>query len=231
MGGREDRLAGPARRGQPAPMARPPRRLPDLALEIEARAGGAARVAGVDEAGRGPLAGPVMAAAVILDPARVPEGLEDSKRLSPARRGALAEALRACAEVSVAEASVEEIDALNIWGATALAMARALTPLAPDLALIDGKLVPRGLCCPARAVVGGDGLSASIAAASILAKVARDRHMAALAQHDPRYGWARNKGYPTAAHHAALRQHGPTQHHRRTFAPIHRMLCPDGETG
>ena len=212
-------------------MARPLRPPPDLALEIAARAGGATRVAGVDEAGRGPLAGPVVAAAVILDPERVPEGLDDSKRLSPARREMLARALRACAEVSVAQASVEEIDALDIWGATGLAMARALAPLGADLALIDGKLVPRGLGCPGRAVVGGDGVSASIAAASILAKVARDGHMAALAQHDPRYGWARNMGYPTAAHHAALRQHGPTQHHRRSFAPIHRMLCPDGETG
>ncbi len=212
-------------------MARLPRRRPDLALETEACALGATRVAGVDEAGRGPLAGPVVAVAVILDPARVPEGLDDSKRLSAARREALARALRACAEVSVAEASVEEIDALNVWGATALAMARALAPLAPDLALIDGNLVPRGLRCPARAVVGGDGLSASIAAASILAKVARDGHMAALAQHDPRYGWARNKGYPTAAHHAALRQHGPTQHHRRSFETIRKMLCPDGEIG
>ena len=212
-------------------MARILRPRPGLALEAEARATGAARVAGVDEAGRGPLAGPVVAAAVILDLARVPEGLDDSKRLSPARREALARALRGCAEVSVAEASVAEIDALDIWGATSLAMARALGPLGADLALIDGKLVPRGLSCRARAVVGGDGLSASIAAASILAKVARDGHMAALAQHDPRYGWARNKGYPTAAHHAALRQHGPSQHHRRSFAPIHRMLCPDGETG
>ena len=211
-------------------MARLPKRLPDFSIEAEARAGGFLRVAGVDEAGRGPLAGPVVAAAVILDPENAPEGLDDSKRLSAARREVLARALRASAAVSVAAASVEEIDALNVWGATALAMARACAPLAPDLALIDGKLVPRGLPCPARALVGGDGLSASIAAASILAKVERDRHMAALAQQDPRYGWARNKGYPTAAHHAALRQHGPTQHHRFSFGPIRRMLCPDGET-
>ena len=211
---------------------RPPRResrpAPDLSLEAAA---GVRRVAGVDEAGRGPLAGPVVAAAVILDPGDVPEGLDDSKRLTPARREALAAELRRRAAVSVASASVEEIDSLNIWGATALAMRRALEPLAPDLALIDGRLIPPGLACPARAVVGGDGLSASIAAASILAKVTRDRHMATLAQHDPRFGWAANKGYPTAAHHAALRTHGPTQHHRRSFAPIHRMLCPDGESG
>ena len=201
---------------------RPP---PDLTLEREAWAAGAARVAGVDEVGRGPLAGPVLAAAVILDPARVPDGLADSKRLSPARREALALALRGCAEVSVAEASVEEIDALNVWGATALAMARALAPLAPDLALIDGALVPWGLACPARAVVGGDGRSASIAAASIAAKVARDALMDALAQAEPRYGWAANKGYPTAAHRAALARHGPTRHHRHSFRPIRDMLC------
>ena len=204
---------------------------PDLALEAAAAASGARRVAGVDEAGRGPLAGPVVAAAVIFDPARVPEGLDDSKRLSPARREALARALAAEAQVSVALASVEEIDSLGIWGATALAMVRALAPLDPDLALIDGLHLPPGLTCPARAMVGGDGRSASIAAASIMAKVSRDRLMAALAQHEPRYGWATNMGYPTAAHHAALRQHGPTQHHRRSFAPIRQMLCPDDETG
>ena len=210
---------------------RTPRPPPDLTLERAARAAGAARVAGVDEVGRGPLAGPVMAAAVILDPARVPEGLADSKRLSPALREALAAALRACAEVSVAEASVEEIDALNVWGATALAMARAVAALAPDHALIDGALVPRGLPCPAEAVVRGDARSASIAAASIAAKVARDARMAALAQHDPRYGWATNMGYPTALHHAALRQHGITPHHRRSFRPIREMLCPDRDSG
>lgn len=209
---------------------RTPRSLPDLSLEAEAWARGLRRVAGVDEVGRGPLAGPVVAAAVILDPARAPEGLDDSKRLSPARREALALALGEAAEVRVAEASVEEIDALGIWGATALAMARAVAPLAPDLALIDGRQIPPGLACPARAVVGGDRRSASIAAASIAAKVARDALMRALAQQDPRYGWARNKGYPTALHHAALRAHGPTQHHRRSFAPVHKMLCPDGET-
>ena len=212
-----------------ASRVRSPRSAPDLALEAAAHAAGAGRVAGVDEAGRGPLAGPVVAAAVILDPEDVPEGLDDSKRLGPARREVLAAELRRRAATSVASASVEEIDALNIWGATALAMARALAPLAPDLALIDGKLVPPGLACRAQAVVGGDGLCASIAAASILAKVTRDGVMRALAQHDPRFGWATNMGYPTALHHAALRTHGPTQHHRRSFAPVRKMLCPDGE--
>ena len=202
-----------------------PRRLPDLTLEREAWARGARRVAGVDEAGRGPLAGPVVAAAAILSPERIPEGLDDSKRLPPARRESLLAALGGCAEIAVAQASVEEIDSLGIWGATALAMRRALGPLAPDLALIDGRHVPEGLSCPARAVVGGDRLSASVAAASIAAKVTRDGIMAALAQQEPRYGWAANKGYPTAAHHAALRAHGPTQHHRRSFRPIRHMLC------
>ena len=206
------------------------RPLPDLTLEAEARAGGALRIAGVDEVGRGPLAGPVVAAAVILDPERVPEGLDDSKRLAPARRELLALELRRCAEVSVAEASVAEIDSLGIWGATALAMTRALRPMEADFALVDGAMLPDGLGCLGRADVRGDGRSASIAAASVVAKVVRDGLMTALAQHDPRYGWESNKGYPTAAHHAALRHHGVTQHHRRSFRPIHMILCPDGET-
>lgn len=200
-------------------------------MEAAARADGFARVAGVDEAGRGPLAGPIVAAAVIVDPAAVPDGLDDSKRLSPARREALAEAIRGACEWHVALAGVEEVDRLNVWGATALAMTRALAPLGADLALIDGNVVPPNLSCPGRAVVGGDGLSASIAAASILAKVTRDGIMRDLAQHEPRYGWASNMGYPTAAHHAALRRHGPTQHHRRSFRPVREMLCPDDSEG
>ena len=207
---------------------RPP---PDLSLEAEAWARGMRRVAGVDEVGRGPLAGPVVAAAVILDPARVPEGLDDSKRVPAARREALAAELRACAELAVAEASVAEVDSLGIWGATALAMTRALAPLHAEFALIDGTQIPEGLSCPAMPVVRGDGRSASIAAASVAAKVVRDGLMRALAQQDPRYGWETNVGYPTAAHHAALRRHGVTQHHRRSFGPIRRMLCPEGETG
>jgi ribonuclease HII len=208
----------------------PTRALPDLTLEDDARARGAVRIAGVDEVGRGPLAGPVVAAGVILDPARVPAGLDDSKRLTPARREALAAELHRLAEVSVAQASVAEIDSLGIWGATALAMGRVLAPLRADFALVDGDRLPEGLGCPASAVVRGDGRSASIAAASVVAKVMRDGLMTALAQQDPRYGWERNKGYPTAAHHAALRHHGVTQHHRRSFRPVHQILCPDGET-
>ena len=207
-----------------------PRPTPDLALEREAWARGLARVAGVDEAGRGPLAGPVVAAAAILRPDRVPDGLDDSKRLRPARRESLLASLGECAEISVAQASVAEIDRLGIWGATALAMRRALEPLRAELALIDGVQLPDGLACPARAVVRGDRRSCSIAAASIAAKVTRDGIMAALAQQDPRYGWATNMGYPTAAHHAALRLHGVTQHHRRSFAPVRNILCPEDQT-
>lgn len=208
----------------------PRRPLPDLSLEAEAWAHGATRVAGVDEVGRGPLAGPVVAAAVILDPERVPGGLDDSKRLTAARRESLAVRLGECAAVSAAEASVAEIDSLGIGRATELAMMRALQSLRADFALVDGIRLPPGLGCPGLAVVRGDARSASIAAASVVAKVMRDGIMTALAQQHPRYGWERNKGYPTAAHHAALRHHGVTQHHRRFFRPVRMILCPDGET-
>jgi ribonuclease HII len=199
---------------------------PDLALEAAARALGFARIAGVDEAGRGPLAGPVVAAAVVLDPACVPPGLDDSKRLSPAARGRLAAAIRAAADTALGLATVAEIDALNILNATHLAMARALAalPRPPDLALIDGDRLPPGLACPARAVVRGDARAASIAAASILAKVARDGIMLDLAQQHPGYGWERNMGYPAPAHLAALARLGATPHHRRSFSPVHKIL-------
>ena len=203
---------------------------PGYAREAALAARGFAPVAGVDEAGRGPLSGPVTAAAVILDPARIPAGLDDSKRLSPARREALAAEIRAVARAwAVAEASVAEIDALNILRASHLAMCRALAalPVAPALALIDGNLLPRDLPCPGEALVGGDGLSASIAAASILAKVARDAIMVDLAQQHPGYGWDRNAGYPTADHLAALRNLGVTPHHRRSFRPVHNILYQD----
>lgn len=193
---------------------------PDLSLEAAALASGLGPVAGVDEAGRGPLAGPVVAAAVILDPARLPPGLDDSKRLGPARCAALAPAIRAAAVWGLGQASVAEIDALNILRASHLAMVRALAalPVVPGLALIDGNLLPAGLPCPGRAVVGGDRLSLSIAAASILAKAARDAIMADLDRACPGYGWARNAGYPSAAHRAALARLGPSPHHRRSFA-------------
>lgn len=182
-------------------------------------------VCGVDEAGRGPLAGPVVAAAVILDPARPIAGLNDSKKLSARRREALAVLIREQALAwAVAEASVEEIDRINILQASLLAMQRAVAALAvrPQLALIDGNRCPR-LDCPAEALVGGDGRSAPIAAASILAKTVRDEQMLALHQRFPCYDFARHKGYPTAAHLAALRQHGPCSEHRRSFAPVAQL--------
>lgn len=199
---------------------------PDFSHETAALALGHARVAGVDEAGRGPLAGPVLAAAVRLDPARVPEGLNDSKALSAAARERLYPRILAAAEVGVGEASVAEIDAMNILAAAHLAMCRALAalPLPADFALIDGNLLPKGLDCPARPLVKGDALCLSIAAASIVAKVTRDRIMVDLAQQHPGYGWEKNKGYPSAAHLSALRNLGPTPHHRRSFAPVHKIL-------
>jgi len=182
-------------------------------------------VCGVDEAGRGPLAGPVVAAAVILDPARPIAGLNDSKKLSAKRREALAVLIREQALAwAVAEASAEEIDRINILQASLLAMQRAVAALAiaPQLALIDGNRCPR-LDCPAEALVGGDGRSAPIAAASILAKTVRDELMLAMHERFPCYDFARHKGYPTAAHLAALRQHGPCSEHRRSFAPVAQL--------
>lgn len=202
---------------------------PHLEHEAALRAQGFARIAGVDEVGRGPLAGPVVAAAVVLDPDRIPPGLDDSKRLAPAAREAAARAIRDSAQWGLGQASVEEIEALNILGATFLAMRRALAALdpSPDHALIDGDRLPPGLAIPARAVVGGDGASLSIAAASILAKVWRDQLMVALAQQHPGYGWETNMGYGSKSHMAALQRLGPTPHHRRGFAPVRKMLCPD----
>lgn len=202
---------------------------PDFSFEERAPA---APVAGVDEAGRGPWAGPVVAAAVILDPARTPEGLNDSKKLSAKRRAALAGALASCAEIGVGLASVEEIDRLNILQASFLAMRRAVAGLAraPGFALIDGNRAPEGLICPAAAVVKGDGRSLSIAAASIIAKTTRDRIMAELAETHPEYGWDRNAGYGVAAHRAALTRYGLTPHHRRSFRPIHNILYQEDPT-
>ena len=183
-------------------------------------------IAGVDEVGRGPLAGPVTAAAVVLDPAHIPDGLNDSKKLSPKRRAALFDLLHAVADVSIGWASVEEIDQINIRNAALLAMRRAVEglPRRPGHALIDGNAVPSGLACAATAVIKGDALSVSIAAASIIAKVARDRVMVALAQQYPGYGWEQNAGYPSPAHKAALIDLGVTPHHRRSFKPVHNIL-------
>jgi len=184
--------------------------------------------AGVDEAGRGPLAGPVVAAAVIL-PAGCIDGLDDSKKLSPERREALAGLIRERALAwGLGRAEPEEIDRLNILQASLLAMRRAVASLrpAPALLLVDGNRDPRcGI--PARTVVGGDGRLAPIAAASILAKVHRDREMAALDARYPGYGFARHKGYPTAAHLQALAALGASPVHRRSFAPVRRVLEDD----
>ena len=207
-------------------MARIP---PDFSFETAAQARGIAPVAGVDEVGRGPLAGPVTAAAVILDPARIPAGLGDSKALSAAKRERLFAEIMVVAQVSVAHASVDEIDALNILRASHLAMCRAVAGLRrrPCVALVDGNLLPRDLPVPGRAVVKGDTLSLSIAAASIVAKLLRDRIMVDLAQQHPGYGWEANAGYPTPAHRRALLDLGITPHHRRSFAPVHNILCKD----
>ena len=180
-------------------------------------------VAGVDEAGRGPLAGPVVVAAVILDPARPIVGVADSKVLSPARREKLAIEIRERAlAFSVIEIGVAEIDELNILQASLTGMSRALRALAlqPRLALIDGNKLPRDLPCEGRAIVDGDALEPSIGAASILAKVARDARMRELDALHPGYGFAVHKGYPTAAHRAALERLGPCSEHRRSFAPV-----------
>lgn len=199
---------------------------PDMSFEDAARARGLGLIAGVDEVGRGPLAGPVTAAAVILDPARVPEGLADSKQLTEKRRNALYDEIFAVATVSIAHATVEEIDQINILRASHLAMERAVAGLAcqPDHLLIDGNMIPRGLTVSAEAIVKGDARSLSIAAASIVAKVCRDRLMVDLAQQHPGYGWEKNAGYPSPAHKEALRNLGVTPHHRRSFKPVHNIL-------
>lgn len=183
-------------------------------------------VCGVDEAGRGPLAGPVVAAAVILDPANPVEGLNDSKKLSAKRRELLAIEIRAKALAwSVAEATVEEIDAINILQASMLAMRRAVEGLVvkPVRALIDGNRCP-ALACKAEAIVGGDGKMESIAAASILAKTIRDAGMRELHLAYPHYGFDRHMGYPTAFHLQALRDYGASPVHRRSFAPVAQLV-------
>lgn len=202
---------------------------PDFDLERDLHRQGYARIAGVDEVGRGPLAGPVTAAAVILNPMDIPDGLNDSKKLSARWRELLNIGLHRCAEVAIAHATVAEIDDLNILRASHLAMIRAVAALdpAPDFVLIDGNLIPRGLTFPARAVIKGDARSLSIAAASIVAKICRDRIMVGLAQQHPGYGWETNAGYPSKSHRAALQNLGVTPHHRRSFKPVHNILYQD----
>jgi ribonuclease HII len=202
----------------------PESRLPHCRFEREF----AGIVAGIDEVGRGPLAGPVVAAAVVL-PRKIPRVLlrevNDSKKLAQADRERLDIEIRGCAIVGVGEASVAEIDSLNILQAAFLAMRRAVAQLSvvPDLALIDGNAHP-GLTVPCQMVVGGDGIHLSIAAASIVAKVLRDRMMVALADQHPEYGWRSNVGYATPAHRDALKRYGPTPHHRTSFAPVRECL-------
>jgi len=186
-------------------------------------------IAGIDEAGRGPLAGPVVVAAVILDPRKPISGLADSKALNRALREQLDIEIRHRAfAYSVVAVDVDEIDRLNILHATLTGMRRALSALTrvPDLTLIDGDRLPPRLPCPARAVIGGDASEPVISAASILAKVARDRIMCELDRHFPGYGFAQHKGYPTPQHLQALDRLGPCPHHRRSFAPVRQSLLP-----
>ncbi len=185
-------------------------------------------IAGVDEAGRGPLAGPLAVAAVILDPNRPIAGLADSKRLSASKRKALAVEIRTQALAwSLVLVEPADIDRLNILQATLHGMAQALQLLdtPPHEALIDGNRLPDNLPCPARAIVGGDALEPAISAASIIAKVARDAVMCVLDTAFPVYGFAAHKGYPTRAHMAALERHGPCPQHRRSYAPVRRALA------
>lgn len=203
--------------------------MPDFTIELSAGCFEGRLVAGIDEVGRGPLAGPVVACAAILDPARLPADLaqriDDSKALRPAARQELFLRLQDHARLGIGAASVEEIDGLNILAASLLAMRRAVEglPVPPDIALVDGNRAP-DLPCPARTVVKGDQLSLSIAAASIIAKVTRDRIMADLSQTHPGYGWERNAGYGTAEHRAALERLGATPEHRRSFLPVRQCL-------
>lgn len=207
--------------------------MPDWAYEDDALAKGAKVIAGIDEAGRGPWAGPVVAGAVVLDreavPAELLSRLDDSKKLKPRAREELFGALTGVARVGIGQADVTEVDQLNILQATMLAMARAVMDLSepsPDFALVDGNRSP-DLTCDMECVVKGDAKSLSIAAASIVAKVTRDRIMAALDERYPGYGWARNAGYGTREHQNALARLGVTPEHRRSFAPIRNILSPD----
>lgn len=198
---------------------------PNYCLELQLHTQGFSHVAGIDEAGRGPLAGPVAVAAVILDPQNIPDGLDDSKRLPAQARARLYDAILAQAlAVGLAFEPPDVIDRVNIRAATLLAMQRACASLSlvPDFALIDGRDVPTGLPCPARALTGGDGISAAIAAASIIAKVSRDRLMLRLHAHIPGYGFQSHMGYGTKAHLEAIALHGASPFHRLSFAPLRR---------
>ena len=196
------------------------------AVELEIHGG---PVAGVDEAGRGPLAGPVVAAAVILDPANIPDGIANSKVLTPEVRLVLYQRILATAQVGVGVAGVDRIDTENILNASLSAMADAVAelPRRPRLVLIDGNKVPPRLRCASRAIVRGDAKCLSIAAASIIAKVTRDAMMIELGRAFPAYGFERHKGYPTPEHQAAIERHGVTPHHRRSFKTVQLALGLD----
>ena len=202
--------------------------MPHYIYESRVLAKMAGPVAGVDEAGRGPLAGPVVAAAVIFERKRIPKGINDSKQMThEAREEAYALIMQCAVAVGVGDATVDEIDIINIRQATHLAMARAIRSLAvaPMFALVDGNDAP-ALPCSCDTIVDGDAKSVSIAAASIIAKVTRDRMMMALHDEHPGYGWFTNKGYSTEEHLKALTRLGPCRHHRRSFAPVHNILYP-----
>ena len=200
--------------------------LPTFKFEQQLQAYGFQCVAGVDEVGRGPLAGPVFAAAVVLNPNHIPAGLNDSKKLSAKNRNLVLDDILKHADVSIASASEREIEQINILQASHLAIVRAVNGLQqrPDHVLVDGNLVPRDLGISATALVQGDARSVSISAASIVAKVRRDLVMCDLGQQFPGYGWDKNAGYPTAQHLKALQDLGVTPHHRRTFKPVHNIL-------
>lgn len=200
---------------------------PTFSRERALLASGLFRIAGCDEAGRGPLAGPVVAAAVILNPKRIPKGLNDSKKLTPAKRNELYDAIMECAMVAVASASPARIERDNILQASLWALASAVIAL-PEPAchvLVDGR-DRIAVTCGCEAVISGDAKVTSIAAASIVAKVTRDRLMTRLAETHPEYGFERHMGYGTSQHMTALKRFGPTPHHRRTFAPIAALLTP-----
>ncbi len=205
--------------------------LPNYSEEMRLRLDGFDLIAGVDEVGRGPLAGPVTAAAVVLDPDKIPAGLNDSKKLSAKKREIAYVQIMESSFVGIAHVSVKEIDRINILQASLLAMARSLSLLKrqPDFALIDGNKIPRGLPFPAKALVKGDNKSLSVAAASIVAKISRDRLMAELSVLNPGYGWEKNAGYPTKEHLFALRYIGVTPHHRLSFKPVHKILYNESE--
>jgi ribonuclease HII len=207
-------------------MARSDSSKPDFNFELAAKAQGFSCVCGIDEAGRGPWAGPVVAAAVILDPQNIPSGLNDSKKLKESKREVLFAEIIASAKVGVGIGDVERVDRDNILATTFWAMAEAVHNLneAPHYALVDGNRAPK-LSCRVQTIVSGDARSLSIAAASIIAKVMRDRIMVGLDREFPGYGFARHKGYGTAFHNAALLELGPCIHHRKSFAPIAKLLA------